>query len=203
MNNFSEARRAASYYIQSAIVAECVHQDMQEYLRFTELGFEAERKAAFFLLEQFDKEPMRSVCFRSAAWLALHCKKYSEAKKMVYFGLAGNAPEAIVEELIDAYDAIERELILLEIPAESLPVPKNRKSTNYVWLKGALMVADAHECQITLVLEDHKTAKIKVTKDLGEIVRTYWNEQVHAYTLKQGKRLTLVDIDKIFMQKTA
>jgi hypothetical protein len=64
---------------------------MQEYLRFTELGFEAERKAAFFLLEQF----------------------------------------------------------------------------------------------------------------YHEVVRNYWNEYVNAYILKQGKILTLVAIDTIFMQKTA
>jgi hypothetical protein len=200
--NFNEARRTASNQMQEAIVAQAKGNEA-ESLRLFELAFEAERQAAFHLMTDFEKEPFRSVLFRSAAWLALHCKEYSEAKKMVYFGLAGNAPEAIVEELIDAYDAIERELILLEIPAESLPVLENRKSTNYVWLKGALMIADAHECQITLVLEDHKTAKIKVTKDLGEIVRNYWNEYVNAYILKQGKVLTLVEIDTIFMQKTA
>jgi hypothetical protein len=200
--NFNEARRTASNQMQEAIVAQAKGNEA-ESLRLFELAFEAERQAAFHLMTDFEKEPFRSVLFRSAAWLALHCKKYSEAKKMVYFGLAGNAPEAIVEELIDAYDAIERELILLQIPAEDFPVPKNPKSTNYGWFKGTLMVADALKHQVTLVWDDHKTAKIKVTKDLGEIVRTYWNEQVHAYTLKQGKRLTLVAIDKAFMQKTA
>jgi hypothetical protein len=52
-------------------------------------------------------------------------------------------------------------------------------------------------------LDDHKTAKIKMAKDFGEIVRNYWNEYVNAYILKQGKVLTLVEIDTIFMQKTA
>jgi hypothetical protein len=45
--------------------------------------------------------------------------------------------------------------------------------------------------------------KVTVKNNLDEIVRNYWNEYVNAYILKQGKVLTLVDIDKIFMQKTA
>ncbi|MEN9613613.1 MAG: hypothetical protein RLZZ628_4427 [Bacteroidota bacterium] len=203
MNNFSEARNAASFYIQSAIVAQCVQRDPQEFLRLSELAFEAEKCAALFLLDRFENEPMRSVTFRSAAALALDCKKYLEAKKMVYQGLAGNAPEDIAQELMDIYEMAERELRLAEIPAAAIPVAKKPKATNYFWLKGTLTVADARQHQITIVLEDNKTAKVNVPKDLGEIVRNYWNEYVNAYILKQGKVLTLVEIDKIFLQKTA
>jgi hypothetical protein len=104
---------------------------------------------------------------------------------------------------MEVYETVEREIRLAEIPAAALAVPKNGKSTNYFWLKGTLTVADARQHQITIVLEDNKTAKVNVPKDLGEIVRNYWNEYVNAYILKQGKVLTLVEIDKIFMQKTA
>jgi hypothetical protein len=44
---------------------------------------------------------------------------------------------------------------------------------------------------------------VNVPKGLGQIVRDYWDENVSAYILKQGKILTLVEIDTIFMQKTA
>jgi hypothetical protein len=204
MNNFSEARKAASFYIQSAIVAQCVQRDQQEFLRLSELAFEAEKCAALFLLDQFENEPMRSVTFRSAAALGLDCKKYSEAKKMVHFGLAGNAPEAIAQELMDIYETVERAMRLAEMPAASIqPVAKKPKSTNYFWLKGILKTADAQKHKITILSEDNKSSTVNVPKDLGQIVRNYWDETVSAYILKQGKILTLVEIDTIFMQKTA
>jgi hypothetical protein len=200
--NFNEARRTASNQMQEAIVAQAKGNEA-ESLRLFELAFEAERQAAFHLRIDFEKEPFRSVLFRSAASLAMNCKKYEEAKTMIHFGLAGNPPKGIVDELMEVYETVEREIRLAEIPAAALAVPKNGKSTNYFWLKGTLTVADARQHQITIVLEDNKTAKVNVPKDLGEIVRNYWNEYVNAYILKQGKVLTLVEIDKIFMQKTA
>lgn len=105
MINLKTARQAASYYIQSAHVAEGMG-DISESLRLFELAFEAEKQGALFLLSDFDNEPARSVSFRSAAALALKCKKYEEAKKMVYFGLAGNPPEDIANELVEVYEAV-------------------------------------------------------------------------------------------------
>jgi hypothetical protein len=198
MNHFNEARNAASLYIQEAIVAEHVQGDKQASLRFTELAFEAEKQAAFFLLSKFDNEPMRSLVFRSAASLALQCKRYLEAKKMVHQGLAGNPPDDIAAQLIAVYEMVEKEMRLAALAA-----PMNRKSTNYFWFKGILTVADARQHQIRIVSDDNKIAKVHFPKDLGEIVRNYWNEYVNAYILKQGKVLTLVEIDKIFLQKTA
>lgn len=97
--------KTASYYIQSAIVAEATGEET-DALRLFELAFEAEKQAALSLLSSFDKEPARSVLFRSAAALALKCKKYEEAKKMVYFGLAGNPPEDIANELVEVYEGV-------------------------------------------------------------------------------------------------
>jgi hypothetical protein len=97
--------KTASYYIQSAIVAEAMG-DKTDALRLFELAFVEEKQAAFSLLSSFDIEPARSVLFRSAAALALKCKKYEEAKKMVYFGLAGNPPEGIANELVEVYELV-------------------------------------------------------------------------------------------------
>jgi hypothetical protein len=206
MNNFNEARNAASLYIQEAIVAEHVQGDKPASLRFTELAFEAEKQAAFFLLSKFDNEPMRSLVFRSAASLALQCKRYLEAKKMVYQGLAGNPPDDIAAQLITVYEMVEKEMRLAEMPTaviQTVDVDSHPKTKTYFWLKGILTIADARQHQIRIVSEDNKIAKVHFPKDLGEIVRNYWNEYVNAYILKQGKTLTLVAIDKIFMQKTA
>jgi hypothetical protein len=66
-------------------------------------------------------------------------------------------------------------------------------------LKGTLTVADARQHQLCFRLS--QSCKNQCAE--REIVRNYWNESVSAYILKQGKILTLVEIDKAFMQKTA
>ncbi len=58
-----------------------------------------ERKAAYMLLNERDKEPSRSVLFRSAASLALDCGNWIEAGRIALDGLDGNPPEQIAEEL--------------------------------------------------------------------------------------------------------
>ena len=203
MSNLKEIHQSASFYMQAAIVAQA-QGDVQESLRLFELAFETEKQAALLLLGTFDNEPTRSILFRSAAVLALDCKKYEESKKMVYFGLAGNPPKDIAEELMEVYEQVHQEMKLAEIPAPALAtVPKNQKTEHYFWLQGILKTADAQKHKITIVSEDNKIASVTVPKGLGHIVRNYWDENVNAYILKQGKQLTLVEIDKTFMQKTA
>ena len=79
--NYTEARKSASINMQMAIVAQA-KGEVEESLRFFELAFEAEKQAALSLLMSFDNEPTRSVTFRSAAALAMDCKKYEAAKKI-------------------------------------------------------------------------------------------------------------------------
>ena len=200
MTNLKEIHQTASFYMQAAIVAQA-QGEIQESLHLFEQAFEAEKQAALLLLGTFDNEPTRSVLFRSAAVLALDCKKYAEAKKMIYLGLAGNPSQEIIDELTELYEQVHQEMKLVEIP--TFAVPKNPNAQNYFWLNGILKTADAQKHKITIVSEDNKTASVTVPKGLGHIVRNYWDENVRAYILKQGKQLTLVKIDKTFMQKTA
>ena len=203
MTNLKEIHQTASFYMQAAIVAQA-QGEIQESLHLFEQAFEAEKQAALLLLGTFDNEPTRSVLFRSAAVLALDCKKYAEAKKMIYLGLAGNPSQEIVDELTELYEQVHEAMKLAEIPLPSLETaPKSQKSQSYFWLKGILKTADAQKHKITIVSEGNKTASVIVPKGLGHIVRNYWDENVRAYILKQGKQLTLVEIDKTFMQKTA
>ena len=112
----------------------------------------------------------------------------------------------IAAQLITVYEMVEKEMRLAEMPTaviQTVDVDSPPKTKTYFWLKGILTIADARQHQIRIVSEDNKIAKVHFPKDLGEIVRNYWNEYVNAYILKQGKILTLVAIDKIFMQKTA
>ncbi|MEO0044283.1 MAG: hypothetical protein RL329_3731 [Bacteroidota bacterium] len=198
-----ELHRAAMRHAQEAYMA-VVNGDTAAALPLYEQAFRLEQQAAHHFILALDHEPTRSVLFRSAANLAFKCQKYEEAQKMVHFGLAGNAPEAIAQELMDIYETVERAMRLAEMPAASIqPVAKKPKSTNYFWLKGILKTADAQKHKITILSEDNKSSTVNVPKDLGQIVRNYWDETVSAYILKQGKILTLVEIDTIFMQKTA
>jgi len=65
-------------------------------------------EAAMLLLNDYEIEPTRSVLFRSAACLALDFDDYREAERMIAFGLSGNPPLEILEEL--------RELLISHIP---------------------------------------------------------------------------------------
>ena len=75
-------------------------------------AFEYEKSAAMLLVNDYTQEPTRSVLFRSAACLLLNLPfpteiEFRQAEKMVAYGLSGNPPEEIAEELREAW----RELI--------------------------------------------------------------------------------------------
>lgn len=69
-----------------------------------EEAYNFEKEAAMTLAYEFSTEPSRSILFRSAAFLALKAKKYEEAEKMAAFGLIGNPPSEIANELRVALD---------------------------------------------------------------------------------------------------
>lgn len=71
-------------------------------------AFEYEKAAAMLLVQNYEMEPTRSVFFRSAACLLLNLPNFEathhrEAERMVAFGLSGNPPEEIAEELREAW----------------------------------------------------------------------------------------------------
>jgi len=75
-------------------------------------AFEYEKAAATLLVNEYDQEPTRSVLFRSAACLLLNLPfpenaHFRQAERMVAYGLSGNPPVEIAEELREAW----RELV--------------------------------------------------------------------------------------------
>ena len=74
-------------------------------------AFEYEQKAALLYVKLLDKEPMRSVLFRSAASLAVECHKFSDAERLIEIGLSGNPPEMIASELRTLQEQIKKQLI--------------------------------------------------------------------------------------------
>lgn len=63
------------------------------------LAFMFEKKAAMLLVDAFDKEPTRSILFRSAATIGVQLGFLLEAKALIAHGLAGNPPGEIKNEL--------------------------------------------------------------------------------------------------------
>lgn len=102
--NIKQLHREAMAYAQEAIFAQENGQD-NTAIAFYEKAFELEKQAALSFLYE-DKEPTRSVLFRSAATLAKKCGKYREAEKYVNYGLSGNPPDEIAEELRNLYEEI-------------------------------------------------------------------------------------------------
>ena len=71
-------------------------------------AFEFEKAAAMLLVNEYNQEPTRSVLFRSAACLMLNLPyptddHFRQSERMVAFGLSGNPPEEIAEELREAW----------------------------------------------------------------------------------------------------
>lgn len=74
-------------------------------------AFEYEKAAAMLLVNEYEKEPTRSVLFRSAACLLLNLPfpsdfYFRQAERMVAYGLSGNPPETIAEELREAWQEL-------------------------------------------------------------------------------------------------
>ncbi len=70
-----------------------------EAKRLSNKAFEYELEAALLLVDQLEVEPTRSILFRSAACLAFDAEQYSQAEKMIDYGLKGNPPNEVKNEL--------------------------------------------------------------------------------------------------------
>lgn len=67
--------------------------------KFSRKALELEIQAAEILKDDLDKEPSRSVLYRSAALIAIDCKEYSQAEELIETALAGNISNTTAEEL--------------------------------------------------------------------------------------------------------
>lgn len=98
MDELTKTHREGMVFMQEALVAQG-YGDEEAAHKLFEKAFELEKQAALMLINDFDNEPTRSVLFRSAACLAMDCKKYREAEKLAAQGLAGEPPQSIMNEL--------------------------------------------------------------------------------------------------------
>ena len=71
------------------------------------LNYEVE--AAHRLAPRIEFEPTRSVVLRSAATMALRCREYREAERLVNIALTGNPLPEVAKELRDLFKQINSE----------------------------------------------------------------------------------------------
>ena len=107
--NTKQLHQEASMAMQQAIVLRAQGEEETAHNMFAK-AFELEKQAALSLLTDFDREPTRSVLFRSAGSLAMNCKKYREAEKLFAQGLAGEPPRRIMLQLRALYREISKHL---------------------------------------------------------------------------------------------
>jgi len=83
-----------------------VHGDYSTAETLFRDAFEEERQAALLLADDTDAEPTRSVLLRSAATLAVDCREFREAERLVALGLSGSPPAELCEELRDVLETV-------------------------------------------------------------------------------------------------
>ena len=83
---------------QEADMAKIGGNESQAQLLYKQ-SFDLEKQVANAYLEQFDKEPIRSMMYSSAASLAMLCHLYEEADLLIEQGLSNSTPSDMVEEL--------------------------------------------------------------------------------------------------------
>jgi hypothetical protein len=96
--NIEELHNLAMEKTDFAIIQK-FHNKLEESLLFFKEAFELEKKAALMAKDEKIGEPSESIYLKSAACLALDCKEYREAEKLISLALAGEPPYEIAEEL--------------------------------------------------------------------------------------------------------
>jgi hypothetical protein len=194
---------SAMKYAQEAYLAQLNGQkELAQSLYFN--AFELEQEVALHYLHLLDKEPTRAITFRSAASLAMQCRKYREAEKLIAQGLEGNPPTGIAQELRELYEEVKNVERLDTIPK---PPKQSSKSSKPLWIRGLLLVANAKEKNsfIEIVLQSDKAdvlpkdySKVFVPNNtLTTLVNQYWNHTVNLKVKPKGRHYELVAIENV------
>ena len=196
MLNAREIHRKAMFLAQDAYVLETKGDSISAKPLYEE-AFYLEKQAAMALLNEEDKEPTRSVLFRSAASLALNCKLWREAEKMIAYGLSGNPPHEIAQELRQLYNTLPS--LQPATPKLSEKTIASKSNTTLI-VVGTFKMADAEKNFIKIIDTTEKSIahqKIEVPKGLGEIVKMYFNELVQVTLRKRNSKIyELLNIEK-------
>lgn len=88
-----------------AIIARLQRDSESERLALSR-ALEFEERAAEMLFSETSREPSRSILYRSAASIALNCRDFRKAEKLITRGLGGDPPPEIADELRDLLENV-------------------------------------------------------------------------------------------------
>ncbi|MEK7395444.1 MAG: hypothetical protein AAB116_00770 [Candidatus Poribacteria bacterium] len=218
VEDIQELHKEAMDLAEMAFVAK-LKGDLENAENLLKEAYKKESDSAKMLVDEYDFEPTRSILFRSAASLAMECNDLRGAEKLIAFGLSGNPPEEIAEELRDLLRKvnIQRHLLAggviagcaivngvivggVAITADELAKQNENPSPKLITIKGILKFADAmnkeQKPRIKLIDESGKSHTIIVPKGmLSDIVRPKWEDTVTVTGFVKGGEIHLVDID--------
>ena len=147
-------------------------------------SFGLEREAAFIYSERFDKEPIRSILYRSAASLAVECLMYQEADALIQQGLSSTTPSDVINDFQELREKIQhmQPLSVIE-PAQPF------------WISGVLRRVDADKNTIKLasngaenLSKTHYYTINVVSETLNKLVKNYWGDRINVYIKPKNKK---------------
>ena len=110
---------------------------------FYRQSFDLEREAAYIYSERFDKEPIRSTLYRSAASLAMLCHLYIEADLLIQQGLSSSTPPKVEKELHELKALVQQRKLQYEQLSD-------KEQEQPFWISGILRRVDADKNTIKL-----------------------------------------------------
>lgn len=160
-----------------------LEKDRERYLHFTRLALEKEAAAAELMVDE-NVEPTRSVLHRSAATLAWRCEMYEEARRLIYRGLAGDAPPEIEAELRDLLREVEAAAGARSSANGDAVLQTTDETTHKTGVLKIANALDVSEC--VLITSDKERWTIEVPEHImNEVLGEYFNKEVHVV----GKRM--------------
>ena len=100
----------AMFLSQEADIAKLMGDNSKAQTLYKQ-SFVLENEAAAAYAYLFDKEPIRSILYRSAASLAIECQLFQEASQLIHQGLTNNTPPDVADELHDLYKQLPQNQI--------------------------------------------------------------------------------------------
>jgi hypothetical protein len=105
IEDIQELHKEAMDLAEMAFIAK-LKDDPESAENLLREAYKKESDSAKLLVDEYDFEPTRSILFRSAASLAIECNDIRGAERLIAFGLSGNPPEEIAEELRDLLEKV-------------------------------------------------------------------------------------------------
>ena len=164
---------------QEAIMARVWNDETKAQILYKQ-SFDLEREAAYIYAERFDKEPIRSILYRSAASLAIECLLYQEADLLIQQGQSSQTPIDVMDDFQELKDKMRL---------------SNKKQEEPFWISGVLRRVDADKNTIKLASngtepksQPHYYTINVVSETLNKLVKNYWGDIINVYIRPKTKK---------------